>query len=547
MIFNGTHTFLLKTILLLANKNVTEPEKTEVVVDSFTEIPTNTLYKMENDGEEVEDRCYAGIGCYSINKPWTDTTRPVSYFPEPPEKVSPKYCLYTRRNPLQCEQLVYSDPSTIYKSDLIPTHQIYFLAHGFLEGGDRPWVKNLTGELLRRADVNVVVIDWGSGSSPPYTQAVANIRLVGTISALLIKEMVVQVGVNTKYVHVIGHSLGAHLSGYIGNTLKTRFGLTLGRITGLDPAEPHFQQTDPVVRLDPTDALFVDIIHSDATPFIKGGLGMHDPVGHLDFYPNGGEDQPGCNEGMMKYINKEKGSFFKGIRLFLGCDHVRSHEYFMESVNTHCDFLAIECDTWENFLAGKCFQCKTEQNNGSICARFGLDSVHSVRTSLGHSWKPTDRTHVKLYTITGPSFPFCRALYRVTTVISNSNASIEHGGEVGMFSIEIVGIKGRTNVLNLYTEQYYKPGSLHRQVVAGSSVGRITSGILHWTHRTTLNFLTWRLDNAVLHLKYVRVDSLEESQTIYLCPTPSEKMISRKPVTLKQCPDHIVSITEEIV
>ena len=42
------------------------------------------------------------------------------------------------------------------------------------------------------------------------------------------------------------------------------------------------------------------------------GLGMHDPVGHLDFYPNGGEDQPGCNEGMMKYINREKGSFFKG-------------------------------------------------------------------------------------------------------------------------------------------------------------------------------------------------------------------------------------------
>lgn len=41
--------------------------------------------------------------------------------------------------------------------------------------------------------MNVVVIDWGSGSSPPYTQAVANIRLVGTITAKLIKEMVVRV------------------------------------------------------------------------------------------------------------------------------------------------------------------------------------------------------------------------------------------------------------------------------------------------------------------------------------------------------------------
>lgn len=39
---------------------------------------------------------------------------------------------------------------------------------------------------------------------------------------------------------------------------------------------------------------------------------MEEAVGHLDFYPNGGADQPGCNEGMMKHINQEKGSFFKG-------------------------------------------------------------------------------------------------------------------------------------------------------------------------------------------------------------------------------------------
>lgn len=44
-----------------------------------------------------------------------------------------------------------------------------------------------------------------------------------------------------------------------------------GCVAALDPAEPHFSQTDPVVRLDPTDAIFVDVIHTDATPFIKGG------------------------------------------------------------------------------------------------------------------------------------------------------------------------------------------------------------------------------------------------------------------------------------
>lgn len=76
---------------------------------------------------------------------------------------------------------------------------------------------------------------------------------------------------NVGNVHLIGHSLGSHLSGYVGSVLRTNFGVTVGRITGLDPAEPHFSQTDPVVRLDPSDALYVDIIHTDSRPFIAGG------------------------------------------------------------------------------------------------------------------------------------------------------------------------------------------------------------------------------------------------------------------------------------
>lgn len=37
---------------------------------------------------------------------------------------------------------------------------------------------------------------------------------------------------------------------------------------GLDPAEPYFQGCPILVRLDPTDAKFVDVIHSDALPMI---------------------------------------------------------------------------------------------------------------------------------------------------------------------------------------------------------------------------------------------------------------------------------------
>lgn len=38
-------------------------------------------------------------------------------------------------------------------------------------------------------------------------------------------------------------------------------------VKGLDPAGPYFEGTPPEVRLDPSDANFVDVIHSNAAHF----------------------------------------------------------------------------------------------------------------------------------------------------------------------------------------------------------------------------------------------------------------------------------------
>jgi len=55
----------------------------------------------------------------------------------------------------------------------------------------------------------------------------------------------------------------------------------------------------PESRLDPTDAEFVDVIHT-----CGGTLGYKGALGHADFYPNGGSAiQPGCN-GALEIFRK---------------------------------------------------------------------------------------------------------------------------------------------------------------------------------------------------------------------------------------------------
>ena len=49
-----------------------------------------------------------------------------------------------------------------------------------------------------------------------------------------------------------------------------------------------FKGTEYYHRLDRSDADFVDVIHTDYD------LGIQEPIGHVNFYPNCGEIQTGC-------------------------------------------------------------------------------------------------------------------------------------------------------------------------------------------------------------------------------------------------------------
>ena len=71
----------------------------------------------------------------------------------------------------------------------------------------------MTNLFLLNDDVNVIVIDWGGGSSGLYSQTAANTRLVGLEVSALIDYLMEYKGARLEDFHLVGHSLGSHIAG----------------------------------------------------------------------------------------------------------------------------------------------------------------------------------------------------------------------------------------------------------------------------------------------------------------------------------------------
>lgn len=87
----------------------------------------------------------------------------------------------------------------------------------------------------------------------------------------------------------IGHSLGAHVSGFAAKDIQKSGIGTIPRLIGADPAGPLFGLNKCENRLCYTDAKHVMIFHTSS-------LGMDKSIGDVDFWFNGGKQQPACGE-----------------------------------------------------------------------------------------------------------------------------------------------------------------------------------------------------------------------------------------------------------
>lgn len=182
---------------------------------------------------------------------------------------------------------------------------------------------------------------------------------------VLIQNLIKTFGAKPADFHILGHSLGSHVAGFAGKFLNG----TLGHITGLDPAGPNFEGIRKEGRLWHTDAQFVEAIHTDAVPLLtKLGFGMYETCAHLDFYPNGGKTQPGCNQERFTSI------FVHGIseevRRLVACNHQRSIDFYMDTLRDSIPAQGIHCADYDSYLAGKCADCGSE---GTECALMGPD------------------------------------------------------------------------------------------------------------------------------------------------------------------------------
>lgn len=105
--------------------------------------------------------------------------------------IDVKFKVYTKENRNLPRLIEVNTLEIIPDIGINPHAHIYAIFHGFLESGNRPWISTLTDYLLDyENDATIMVADWSKGSSIPYYQAAANIRVVGEVGSMILNIIV---------------------------------------------------------------------------------------------------------------------------------------------------------------------------------------------------------------------------------------------------------------------------------------------------------------------------------------------------------------------
>ncbi|XP_036591713.1 inactive pancreatic lipase-related protein 1-like [Trichosurus vulpecula] len=406
-------------------------------------------------GKEI---CYGDLGCFPDDDPWGGILiRPLKVLPWSPETINTRFLLYTNENPNSFQILRTSEPSTIEYSNFKTDRKTRFIIHGYIDNGEDSWLSEMCKNMFQVEQVNCICVDWKGGSQTTYSQAANNIRVVGAEVAKMIKVLSTDYQYPPSEIHIIGHSLGAHAAGEAGQRTPG-----LSRITGLDPAESSFEGAPEEVRLDPSDALFVDVIHTDAAPLIPNlGFGTTQPVGHLDFFPNGGEEMPGCKKNILSQIVDIDG-IWSGTRDFVACNHLRSYKYYSDSILNPDGFTAFPCASYKAFTAGSCFPCPD-----TGCPQMG----HYADKYAGK----TSQEEQKFFLNTGDASDFARWRYKVSVTLSGRTV-------IGQVKVALYGSNGNTRQYDIFKGLLKKESIHSSEIDVEVNVGTLEKVKFLWSN-----------------------------------------------------------------
>ncbi|KAG9266655.1 lipoprotein lipase [Astyanax mexicanus] len=335
--------------------------------------------------------------------------------------------------------IVPGEEETLGNCNFNNTAKTFLVIHGWTVSGlFESWVAKMVAALYgREKDANVIVVDWLNTAQDHYIVAAQNTQKVGQEVGRFIDWMEDKANIPLEKLHLIGYSLGAHVAGFAGSHATNK----VGRITGLDPAGPDFEGVHAHERLSPDDAHFVDVLHTFSRGSLGLSIGIEQPIGHVDIYPNGGSFQPGCN--LRGALEKLANLGLIAMNEAIKCEHERSVHLFIDSLlNGEEPSKAYTCGSSDMFERGMCLSCRKNR-----CSIMGYD-MKKVRKARS----------VKMFTKTRASMPFRVHHYQLKIHFTGQKKQTEIDPTV---MASLYGTNGSVENLHLKVDGKITPNKTH--------------------------------------------------------------------------------------
>ncbi|XP_004855791.1 hepatic triacylglycerol lipase [Heterocephalus glaber] len=420
------------------------------------------------------------------------------------QKTVTRFLLFPAERSPGCE-IGWHRPGSLQECGFNSSRPLVLIIHGWsVDGVLESWVHQLVAA-LRTQPVNVGLADWLPLAHNHYAISVRSARLVGQEVAAVLRWLEESEDFSRSNVHLVGYSLGAHVSGFAGSSIGGKH--KIGRITGLDAASPLFEGTSPSERLSPEDAVFVDAIHTFTREHMGLSVGIKQPIAHYDFYPNGGTFQPGCHFlDLYKHFAQHG---LNAIPQTIKCAHERSVHLFIDSL-LHEDMRSTgyQCSNMGSFSQGLCLNCKKGRCN-----------------SLGYHARQELRGKSKsLYLVTRAQAPFRVYHYQFKIQFTNQ---IEKPIEP-IFTMSLVGTKEEMQQVPVTLGERITSNKTYSFLVTlGPDIGELVLIKLKWEHsamwtnvwNTMQAIIPWGGESrsSSLVLKTIRAKAGETQQRMTFC------------------------------